>query len=209
MGCLEEPDCVRHCNTCPCLQDPICSLWANTGDFIRREAIFHDLILRAYVRNNRSCILCVGIVDAFVSAFNLHRQRQNIDVCFRDLVHRRINVMTALCPAWPTRSQFLSIRYQAHLLRPWKFRLLKLKAKFRELTITTSLEGQQLRRDHWLCRCSQTCAAKEHHPCRFALTRLQTGCVNTGAAYFKHVRSASRVTTSTQCCPLCNLPLAI
>ena len=39
-----------------------------------------------------------GLVDASVSACHQHRQLQNNELCFREVMHGRINMMIAVCP---------------------------------------------------------------------------------------------------------------
>ena len=53
-------------------------------------------------------------------AFNQHHQRPNIDVCFRELMHRRIEVLTMICLAWAHTFQSLCLRYKAHLFEALK-----------------------------------------------------------------------------------------
>ena len=45
------------------------------------------------------CIFGAGPIDVFVSAFNRHRKRQHNELCFRELMHGEIFIMTAVRPA--------------------------------------------------------------------------------------------------------------
>ena len=73
LGCHEGLDCLRHYNRCPTLLDHIRSLWPGASECISPTAIFNDVLFKIAVRSDRLCILVSGLLDAFVTAFDLRR----------------------------------------------------------------------------------------------------------------------------------------
>ena len=65
---------------------------------IPRDATFHDLIFKICTRSNRFCILRAGMIDPFVGSFNQYPLRQKSELCFRELMHGRVRMMTTLSP---------------------------------------------------------------------------------------------------------------
>ena len=58
-------------------------------------AIFNELLFKIADRNHRLCILVSGLLDAFVTAFNLRRFNRGICLNFKKLMNGRIK-MTVL-----------------------------------------------------------------------------------------------------------------
>ena len=79
------------------------------------------------------------LVNASASTSYQHRQSQNNELEFRELMHCRIQLITAMCPAWAHRYQTMCLFCSSMFLRPTDFRLLKPKAKFRELPSCRSM----------------------------------------------------------------------
>ena len=52
------------------------------------------------VRSDRFCKVGAGLFDAFDTAYNLQRTNLGQGLRFREVMHGRIKMMTALCPAW-------------------------------------------------------------------------------------------------------------
>ena len=50
--------------------------------------------------SDRLCILVSGLLDAFVTTFNVRRTHRDLGLNFRDLMRGRIKMMTAQCRAW-------------------------------------------------------------------------------------------------------------
>ena len=63
-----------------------------TSECISATAIF-DCLYKIAVRSNRLCILVSGLVDAFVTAFNLRRNSRGGD--FKELMCGTLKMMTA------------------------------------------------------------------------------------------------------------------
>ena len=76
------------------------SLWPGTGGCISPTTIFNDLLFKVAIRRDRPCILVSGLLDAFVTAFNLRRTNHCIGLNFKELMCGRIETMTAQCLAW-------------------------------------------------------------------------------------------------------------
>ena len=119
LGCLEELDCLRHYNCCHILSDHLNSPWRGTSECISPTAISNDSLFKIAVRSDRLCILVSGSLDVFVTAFNLRK--------FKELACGRIQMMTALCPAWAHTYQTMYLGFCLEQLRPEAFRLPKPK----------------------------------------------------------------------------------
>ena len=111
LECYEGPDCTRHYNRCPSLFDSLCSLWLGTSECISPTAIYNDHLFNIVVRSDRFCILVAGLLDAFVTAYNLEKTNRGPGLNFRELMYGRITMMTALCPAWAHTYQTLCLGY--------------------------------------------------------------------------------------------------
>ena len=102
-----------------------------------------QLLSQIAVRSDRLCILVAGLLDAFVAAYNLQRTNRGPGPLFRELVCRRIKMMTALCFAWAHTYQTMCLEFHREQLRPEALELAKPK-KFTVLPpgrITTRLAG--------------------------------------------------------------------
>ena len=71
LGCFEEPDSLRYYNRCPNLFDHIRSIWPSARECISPTAIFNDLLFKTAVHSDRLCILVAGLLESFVTAFQL------------------------------------------------------------------------------------------------------------------------------------------
>ena len=109
------------------------SFWPGLAHGIRPGAKFNDLLFKIAVRSSRLCILVSGLLGASVTTFNLYRKCRKGDLCFSELMHGRMKLMTAVCPAWAHTYQSMCLGYRPSQLRPWNFRLLRPKNKFGEL----------------------------------------------------------------------------
>ena len=109
------------------------SFWPGLAHGIRPGAKFNDLLFKIAVRSSRLCILVSGLLGASVTTFNLYRKCRKGDLCFSELMHGRMKLMTAVCPAWAHTYQSMCLGYRPSPLRPWNFRLLRPKNKFGEL----------------------------------------------------------------------------
>ena len=98
-GCLEELDCLRPYGCGSILFDNLNSGWPGTSECISPTAISNDLLFKIAVRSDRLCILVSGLLDAFVTAFNLRRTHRDLGLNFEELLCGRIKVTTALCLA--------------------------------------------------------------------------------------------------------------
>ena len=74
----------------PTLFESLCSLWPGTGECIPPTAIFTDLLFKIAVRSDRLCILVAGLLDAFVTAYNLRRTNRGVGLNFKELRYGRI-----------------------------------------------------------------------------------------------------------------------
>ena len=128
VGCSDEVECTRALQRLPTTL-PTCRILLGSWD-----AIWHDTIFKMWNRRNRLCILGTGLIDAFVNVSNKHGPYQNNELCFRELMHGRIKMMTRVGPAWSRTHQSLSLGWRPELLGPSRLRLLKPKAKFRQLS---------------------------------------------------------------------------
>ena len=99
LGCNEGQDCLRHYNQFPTLFRTLLTFWSGTGECIPPTAIFNDLLVKFATRSDRLCILVSGLLNAFVTEFNLRRPHQGHGLDVHELMHGRIK-MTALCSAW-------------------------------------------------------------------------------------------------------------
>ena len=127
LKCSEDLDCLRHCNRCPTLFDHLLSLSLlhGTGECISPMPIFNDLLFKIAVRNDRLHILLSGLLDAFVTAFNLRKTHRGIDLNFFELMYGRNNMMTAQCPAGAHTYQSMCLHSSADELWPTAFQLLQ------------------------------------------------------------------------------------
>ena len=118
LECHDGLDCTQHYNRCSALVDSLCSLWPGAGECISPTAIFNKFLFKIAVRSSRLCILVAGLLDAFVTAFNLQRTKRGRGLNFRELVYGRIKMMTALCPAWAHTYQTMCLGCKPEQLRP-------------------------------------------------------------------------------------------
>ena len=95
LVCPEGLDCSRHYNCSPTFSDHFRSLWPGTGECISPTAIVHDLLFKIAVGSDRLCILVSGLLDAFVTAFNLRRTHWGLGLNNKELLNGRIEMMTA------------------------------------------------------------------------------------------------------------------
>ena len=124
------------------------------------DAIWHDTIFKMWNRRNRLCILGTGLIDAFVNVSNKHGPYQNNELCFRELMHGRIKMMTRVCSAWSRTHQSLSLGWRPELLGPSRLRLLKPKAKFRQLSASQPPRALLADRGGWcIFTVSGSCAS--------------------------------------------------
>ena len=85
-----------------------------------------------------SAFLVAGLLDAFVTAFNLRRTNRGPGLNFKELM------MTTLCPAWAHTYQATCLGFDPEQLRPKAFPLPKPKRKFAMLPprrVTTRMTG--------------------------------------------------------------------
>ena len=130
LGCLEELDCLRHYNCCHILSDHLNSPWQGTKEYISPTAIFNDLLFKIAVRSDRLCILVAGLLDAFVTAFNLRRTYWGPGLNFKEFTCGKTKMMTALCPAWAHTYQTMCLGFNLEQLEHEAFRLPKTKKQF-------------------------------------------------------------------------------
>ena len=93
------------------------------GECISPTATFNELVFKTAVRSSRHCILVAGLLDAFVTVYNLQRTNRGPGLNFRELMYGRIKMMTALCPAWAHTYQTMCFRFHPEQLRPDAFQL--------------------------------------------------------------------------------------
>ena len=79
------------------------------------------------VRSERLCILVTGLLDAFVTAFNLRSTHRGPGLSFRELMYGRIKMMTALRPALAHTFQTVCLGHNPDQRRPEAFWLPKPK----------------------------------------------------------------------------------
>ena len=127
LGCSEGLDCSRHYNQCPTLFRSLLAIWPGTGDCISPTAIFNDLLFKIAVRSEQAVHSRVWFIRCLVTAFNLQRTHQVRGLTFRELMHGRLKMMTALCPAWAHTYQTMFLGCSPEQLRPESFRLPKLQ----------------------------------------------------------------------------------
>ena len=87
LGCHEGLGCIRHYNRCLKLFESFRSLWPGTGERISPTAIYNELLFKIAVRSNRLCILVAGLLDAFVTAYNLQRTSRGSGLNFKELMY--------------------------------------------------------------------------------------------------------------------------
>ena len=80
LGCPEGPGSLRHYNCCPMWLDLLNSLWPGTDECIPPTAILNDFLFQIAVRSDRLRILVSGLLDTFVTAFNLRRTNRGSDL---------------------------------------------------------------------------------------------------------------------------------
>ena len=85
LGCVHQPDRLRHYIQCPIPMRPL--------------AILHDLLKQTACRGAQHCILVLGLTDAFVCAHSHHRHNRNDPTNFEGCVQGRIRLQSALRPA--------------------------------------------------------------------------------------------------------------
>ena len=121
IACNGLFDFLRHYNCCPILFYHLNSLWPGTNECISPTAIFNDLLIKIAVRSDRLCILVSGLLDAFVTAFNLRRTHRGLGLNFKELLDGRIKMMTALCPAWAHTYQTMCLGFNRSIsnLKPF------------------------------------------------------------------------------------------
>ena len=105
--------------------ESFCSLWPGTGECISPWAIFNELLFKIAVRSDKLCILVAGLLDAFVTDYNLQRTNHGLGLNFKELMYRS-KMMTALCPAWAHTYQTMCLGFHPDELRTEAFRLPKL-----------------------------------------------------------------------------------
>ena len=125
LGCHEGLDCLRHYNRCPTLLDHIRSLWPGASECISPTAIFNDVLFKIAVGSDRLCSLVAGLLDAFVTAFNLRRTYWGPGLNFKEFMYGRIKMMTALCQVWAHTNQTVCLGLNPEQLIPEAFRLPK------------------------------------------------------------------------------------
>ena len=86
-------------------------------------AIFNELLFKLAVRSDRLCMLVAGLFDAFGTAYNLQRTDHVLGLFLLELVHERINMMTALCLVWAHTWQTMCLEFHPEKIRPEAFRL--------------------------------------------------------------------------------------
>ena len=99
---------MRHYNTCPALFDHFNPFWLGVAERIGCTDIFTDLLFRIAVRSERLCILVAGLLDTFVTAFNLQRTHHGIRLNVREPMYGKVKMTIALCPAWAYQSKCLA-----------------------------------------------------------------------------------------------------
>ena len=61
--------------------------------------LLNNLLLHIGIRSDRLCIFLSGLLNAFITEFHLRRTHQGHGLNFNELMHGRIQMMTALCLA--------------------------------------------------------------------------------------------------------------
>ena len=120
LGCHEGLDCIRHYNQCHTLFESLCALWPGTGEM----HFPYCYLQRAAIQNCRSdwlCILVGGLLDAFVTAYDLQRTNRGTGLNFEELMYRRVKMMTPLCPAWAHTHQHDVLGVPPEQLSPQAF----------------------------------------------------------------------------------------
>ena len=80
--------------------DASCSAhFSGTSERVSPTAILKNLLLHIGIRSDRLCIFLSGLLNAFVTEFHLRRTHQGHGLNFNELMHGRIQMMTALCLA--------------------------------------------------------------------------------------------------------------
>ena len=120
LGCSEGFDCLRHYNECPTLFRSLLAIWSGTTECISPTVVLSHLLFKTATQSDRLCILVSGLVDNFVTAFNLRRTRQAHRLRFHELMYGRIKMMTALCPEWAHTHQTMRLGFSPLQLRPRK-----------------------------------------------------------------------------------------
>ena len=93
-------------------------------------AIFDELLFKIAVRGDRICIMVAGLLDAFVTSYNLQRTNRGPGLNFKELKYGRIKRMTPLCPARAHTYETMCLGFHPEQLRPEAFWLSKPKKKF-------------------------------------------------------------------------------
>ena len=130
LGCSEGPGCSRHYSQCLTLFRSLLAILPGTSQCISPTAILKNLLLQIGIRGDRLCILVSSLLDAFVTALHLRRTHQGHSINFHQLMHGRIQIMTALCPALAHAYQTIWWGFCPEQLKPEAFSLLKAQEKF-------------------------------------------------------------------------------
>ena len=88
---------------------------------------FQRAFFNIAVRSDRLCTLVAGLLDAFVTAYNLQRTNRGMGLLFRELMYGRIKMMLAL---WAHTYQTMCLEFHPEQLRPEAFRPPKPKKHF-------------------------------------------------------------------------------
>ena len=80
-GCATR-DSIAHgiYNRCPTLSESVCSLWPGTVECISTTA----------VRSDRPCILVSGLLDFFVTVFDLLRNHRGFGLNFQEIMNEEL-----------------------------------------------------------------------------------------------------------------------
>ena len=115
LGCRVGLDCTRH--DAPLFSKAPRSFWPGTGECISPTAVLTSPSFNVAVQSDRLCILVAGILDAFVTLYNLQKTNRGPRFNFREPLHGRIKMMAALCLAWAHVHQTMCLEIQAEQLQ--------------------------------------------------------------------------------------------
>ena len=82
--------------------------------------MLNNLLLQLEFDFARLCILVSSLLDAFVTALHLRRTHQGHGLNFNELMHGKIQMMTALCLALAHTYQTMSWGFSLEQLKPEK-----------------------------------------------------------------------------------------
>ena len=71
---------------------PVRQFWPSTGECICPTPVFNDLLFKIAVRSDRLCILLSGLLDDFVTSFNLRRTNHGIGLNLKELMYGRLEM---------------------------------------------------------------------------------------------------------------------